>query len=61
MNVPFIIAHGAAVNEQREPKVPSVTSLLRLALPAEGDIGLGAAMQVLVKTEHGLEMKCFQY
>jgi len=42
-------------------KVRPVTSLLWFASPTEGEDAFGAQMQVLVKTEHGLEMKCFQY
>ena len=58
MALPAITALGA-VNEQVEPEVPPVALFLRLALPQEGSDD--AQMQILVQTENGLEMKCFQY
>ena len=50
-----------AVTDKGKLKVRPTTSHLRFAAPAEGDCALGAQMQVLVQTEHGLEMRCFQY
>jgi hypothetical protein len=51
----------SAVTRKGELKVRPATSNLRFAAPIEGDDALGARMQVLIQTEHGLEMRCFQY
>ena len=40
------------LDEQGEPEVD---------LPTEGDDAFGARLQVIVLTDNGLEMKCFQY
>ena len=54
------IAAAAAANECGESQLSRADALLRFVAPAEGH-ALGSQMQILVQTENGLEMRCFQY